>query len=143
MNITPSTFADINTIFELYDAATVYQKSVNNKSWSRFESALIEREISENRHFKIMEDDIMACSVVITLKDPVIGKGSAIDKAIYLHRIATHLNFRGRSYLKKIVEWCIAYGKQRQIEYIRMDTHSGNDGLNTHYIRSGFTYKRI
>lgn len=143
MNISPSTHSDINNIFKLYDAATAYQKTFNNKSWKGFESALIENEINEGRHFKIMEDDIIVCSFVITFEDPVIWKDSADEKAIYLHRIATHPNFRGRFYVKRIVEWTKALAKEKAIDYIRMDTHSGNTRLNQYYINSGFTYKGI
>lgn len=143
MTITNSTPKDIDTIFKLYDAATAYQKTVNNKSWSGFEQVLVEKEINENRHFKIMEGDEMACTFVITFSDPIIWKNSEEDKAIYLHRIATNPNFRGRGYIKKIVEWSIAYARKNEMDFIRMDTHSGNERLNRHYISSGFTYKGI
>lgn len=143
MKITNSTIEDIDEIFKIYDTATAYQKTVNNKSWSGFERTLVEKEIIENRHFKIMEGDDMACTFVITFSDTIIWKNSDEDKAIYLHRIATHPNFRGRSYMKKIVEWSKAYAKENEFSFIRMDTHSGNEKLNTHYINSGFTYKGI
>lgn len=140
MTITPSTLADINDLFALYDAATAYQKTVNTKSWSGFERTLIEKEINENRHFKIMEGNDLVCSFVITFNDPVIWRDSENDKAIYLHRIATHPNFKGRSYVKKIVKWCKALAKESNIDFIRMDTHSGNERLNNYYIGCGFTH---
>ncbi|MBO3099941.1 GNAT family N-acetyltransferase [Gelidibacter pelagius] len=143
MNISQSTLADINDIFTLYDAATAYQKTVNNKSWSGFDRALIEKEINENRHYKIMEGNEMASTFVVTFEDPVIWDNSDQDKAIYLHRIATDPNYRGRSYIKKIIEWSKSLAKERDIDFIRMDTHSGNDRLNSYYIRSGFVHKGI
>lgn len=143
MNIIPSALSDINEIFRVYDAATAYQIALNNRDWSGFERALIEKEINENRHFKIMEGDDLACTFVIDFKDPVIWEDSDNVKAIYLHRIATHPNFRGRSYVKKIVEWARIFGEQRGIDLIRMDTKSGNEKLNNYYIRSGFNHKGI
>lgn len=143
MTITNSTLDDIDAIFKLYDAATAYQKTVNNKSWSGFERALVEKEINENRHFKIVDADEIACTFVITFSDPIIWKNSDQEKAIYLHRIATHPNFRGRGYINKIVEWSTDFAKERDVDFIRMDTHSGNDRLNKHYMNSGFTYKGI
>lgn len=143
MKIINSTFEDLDTIFKLYDAATAYQKTVNTKSWNGFERTLVEKEITENRHFKIIEDDDLACTFVIAFSDPTIWKNSDQDRAIYLHRIATNPNFRGRSYIKKIVTWAIAYTKENGLSFIRMDTQSGNDKLNAHYINSGFIYKGI
>lgn len=143
MKIIPSTLTDINEIFSVYDAAIAYQIALNKRDWSGFESALIEKEINENRHFKIMEGDDLACTFVIDFKDPVIWKDSDDVKAIYLHRIATHPNFRGRLYVKKIVEWARDFGKQRGMDFIRMDTKSGNERLNNYYIRSGFTHKGL
>lgn len=143
MKITLSTLEDVDAIFAIYDAATAYQKTVNTKGWNGFEPALIEQEINENRHFKIIENTEIACTFVITFNDPIIWINSENDKAIYLHRIATHPNYRGRGYITKIVEWAITYAKKYNLDYIRMDTHSGNDRLNKHYINSGFTYKGI
>src|SRR5690606_32291633 len=97
----------------------------------------------ENRHFKIMKDDNLAATFVITFKDPIIWENSDYDKAIYLHRIATHPNYRCRSYVKKIVARSKELTEERQINFIRMDTHSGNERMNQNYIRMGITHKGI
>lgn len=34
---------DIDAVFDIYNAATSYQKTVNNKSWRGFERTLIEK----------------------------------------------------------------------------------------------------
>ena len=57
-------------------------KTVNNKSWSGFELALIEKEINENWLFKIVNADEIACTFVITYSDPIIWENSDQDKAI-------------------------------------------------------------
>lgn len=140
MNIIPSTLPDINDIFAIYDSATVYQKKLKNKGWQGFERTLIAQEINEQRHFKIMENNDIACTFVIAFSDPTIWKNAQDEKAIYLHRIATHPNFRGRGYINKIIAWAKEYATKKNIDFIRMDTHSGNEQLNAHYIRSGFTH---
>ena len=43
---------DITQIYELYDMATAFQKSVFEKQWEGFEQSLIEKEIEENRLWK-------------------------------------------------------------------------------------------
>lgn len=143
MKILKSTIADIDNIFKVYDDATSYQKTVNNKSWRGFDRALVEKEINENRHFKIMEGNELACTFLIAFNNPVIWKDTGLDKAIYLHRIATNSNFRGRGYVKKIVDWTIQYAKEKNLDFVRLDTHSGNERINTYYKGCGFTYKGV
>ena len=55
MEFFKTTNEDIDAVFDLYNAATSYQKTVNNKSWRGFEKALIEKEIAEDRHFIIKD----------------------------------------------------------------------------------------
>lgn len=143
MKILNTTFEDIDTIFKIYDDATSYQKTVTNKSWKGFERALIEKEISEKRHFKITEGDEISCTFVITFDDLIIWKNANKDNAIYLHRIATNPKFRGQSYVKKIAEWSIQYAKENEMSFVRLDTHSGNEKINTYYKSCGFTFKGI
>ncbi len=143
MKITNSTLEDIPAIFSLYEAATSYQKTVNNKSWKGFEESLIEKEITENRHFVIKEGEELACTFLIAFKNPVLWNDEGLDKSIYLHRIATNPNFRGRSYVQKIVDWAVNYGLENKLDFVRLDTHSGNDRLNQHYIKCGFAYQGI
>ncbi|RUT68013.1 GNAT family N-acetyltransferase [Flavobacterium cupreum] len=138
-----TTNQDIDAVFDIYQKATAYQKTVNTKSWRGFEKALIEKEIEENRHFIIREEGEIACTFVLTFNDLIIWKEAAADPAVYLHRIATNPKFRGQSYVKKIVEWVKAYAKENGKEYIRLDTHSGNERINQYYTSCGFEYKGI
>lgn len=72
MNIPHSTLEDIDAIFEIYDAATTYQKTVTDKSWRVFKRELVEQEIAEGRHFKLLEKGKKVCTFVITYNDPTI-----------------------------------------------------------------------
>ena len=134
---------DIDAVFDIYNEATAYQKTVNIKSWRGFEKSLIEKEIEENRHFIIREEDEIACTFVLTFNDLIIWKEAAADPAVYIHRIATNPKFRGRSYVKKIIEWVKTYAKENGKTYIRLDTHSGNERINKYYTSCGFDYKGI
>lgn len=143
MQFFKTTNNDIDAVFDIYNQATSYQKTVNNKSWRGFERSLIETEIKEHRHFIIKEEDEIACTFVLTFSDLIIWKEASADRAIYLHRIATNPKFRGQSYVKKIVEWAKTYAKENNKLYIRLDTHSGNDRINKYYTSCGFDYKGI
>lgn len=139
MQILPTTLSDLPRIFELYDEATSLQKEVGIKSWQGFESELVKKEILENRHFKIVDENTISCIFLIAFNNPLIWKDLGDDKAIYLHRVATSTAFRGRSYMKKIVAWAIDYAKQNNLKFVRLDTHSGNANLTKYYESCGFT----
>lgn len=143
MKIQQSTLEDIDAIFERYEDATIYQKQVGVKSWKGFDRASVEKEIIENRHFKIMEGDVLACTFLIAFNNPVIWQDNGEDKAIYIHRIATNPNYRGRSYVKQIVAWALSFGKENKLSFIRLDTHSGNERINQYYEKCGFIFKGI
>ena len=143
MKIVNSTIKDIDQIFKIYDDATSYQKDVGKKSWKGFDKELIEKEISEKRHFVIIDDGEVACTFLIAFSNPTIWNDKGEDNSIYLHRIATKTNFRGRSYVKKIVDWSVEYAKELNKSFVRLDTHSGNERINDYYKKCGFTYKGI
>lgn len=96
MQIINSTKEDIKTIFEFYDAAIAYQKIKFNKHWQGFDTALIEKEIKENRQYKIVVDGSIVCIFAITFNDPVIWCEKDKDPAVYIHRIVTHPAFQGK-----------------------------------------------
>lgn len=143
MKIIKSSKENIEAIFKIYEEATSYQKTVAKKTWRGFERTLIEKEIEENRHFVIKEEDEIASTFVITFNDEIIWKEASLQPSVYIHRIATNPNFRGKGYVKKIVEWTINYAKENDKLYVRLDTHSGNERINEYYVSCGFTYKGI
>lgn len=132
MQFFKTTKEDIDAVFDIYNQATAYQKTVNIKSWKGFERSLVEKEIDEDRHFIIKEGDEIACTFVITFNDDIIWKEAAKDAAVYLHRIATNPKFRGQGYVTKIITWAKAYAAANNKDFIRLDTHSGNDRINKH-----------
>jgi ribosomal protein S18 acetylase RimI-like enzyme len=135
-NTTP---ADIPAIFSLYDEAIQYQKLVGNNYWLGFEKALIEKEIKENRHFKVLLNGRIGSTFIITLDDKLIWKTSQGEAAFYIHRIATAQACRGNDLVKHIIEWAKTFAKKHHLSFIRMDTGSGNERLINYYTRCGFT----
>lgn len=143
MKIKNSELENIDEILELYEKATVYQKTVNNKSWRGFKKEQVEKEINERRHFIIMEGTEISCTFLIAFDDPIIWKNRSKDPSIYLHRIATNPNFRGKAYVKKIVNWATDFAYANKKTFIRLDTHSENEKINSYYKSCGFKYKGI
>jgi ribosomal protein S18 acetylase RimI-like enzyme len=143
MQIINSSENDINTIFEFYDHAIAYQKTKFNKHWQGFDLPVIEKEIRENRQFKIVVGEKVVCIFAITFNDPAIWGEKDKDKAVYIHRIVTHPDFHGNNYVKQIVKWAIAYCEKNSIDYVRMDTWGDNQKLIEHYQGCGFTFMSI
>jgi ribosomal protein S18 acetylase RimI-like enzyme len=143
MEITNSTPADIGLIFGLYDAAIEFQKQVFDKHWKGFDTGLVEREIAENRQWKILLDGQVACIFAITFEDKSIWRERDQGDAIYIHRIVTNPAFRGRRFVPIIVEWSKAYTRERNIKYVRMDTWGDNQKLIDYYQSCGFRFIEI
>ena len=141
MEILLSKIYDIDVIFELYDYATAFQKKVGTNNWKGFERSFVEEEIEAQRHFVIADENQISATFVLTFSDPIIWKEADKDPSVYIHRIATHPNFRGRNYVQKIVNWTKEYAKNEGKNFVRLDTTSGNEPLNQYYIKCGFTYK--
>ena len=134
---------DLDLIFHFYDLAIEYQKTKFDKYWLPFDRGMVECEISERRQFKITEADRVACVFAITQSDPHIWKERNIDKAVYIHRIVTHPDFRGRNYVKAIVEWAKSYAASNNLDFIRMDTWGDNESLIKYYSSCGFDFLGI
>lgn len=142
MNIINSTKQDIPEIFRLYKSATDLQKEkFPENQWPEFDKALIENEVAENRQFKLMIDDEVACVWAITYNDPEIWSNDDGISSIYIHRVATNPDFRGNNFVKIIVDWAKEFAKDKK--YIRMDTCGENTKLIQHYQNCGFAFLGI
>ncbi len=140
MKIQNSTIEDIDEIFRLYKVATDYQKTKYIVQWPEFERNLIETETSENRQWKIIINNSIACIWATTFSDPLIWEERNSDPAVYIHRIATNPEFRGRNFVLEIVGWAKGYAKENNKKFIRLDTVGKNEKLIEHYKNAGFNF---
>jgi hypothetical protein len=131
---------DIDLIFYFFDEAIKYQKRNNFELWPTFERALIEKEILENRHWKIVEDGVVVCIFSIQYDDPIIWGQKNNDPAVYIHRIAVNPVAKGRKLVSLIRSWALIHAKQNDKKYVRMDTWGKNQSLRKYYIDNGFNY---
>ncbi len=100
------------------------------------------REIEEGRQFKLVRDGEVAAVFLITNDDPVIWKELDKDRAVYLHRIVTHPEHRGKGIVPIIVEWAREFCRTHQREFIRLDTWLDNTKLVAYYEACGFSFVR-
>ena len=141
MQIVNSTIKDIDEIYRLYKIATAYQQAKKEVIvWPDFEREMVEIEIAENRQFKMLINNEVACIWVITFNDEQIWEEKNKDPAIYIHRIATNPNFRGNNLVAKIVNWAKEYANQSEIQFVRLDTLGNNTRLIEHYKNAGFDF---
>jgi hypothetical protein len=140
MQIQNSSISDLEIIFELYRSAVDYQRLNGYNLWSEFERALIENEIKENRHWKIVNGNDIACIFSVVYNDPIIWEEKDKEPSVYLHRIATNPLFKGKSIMHSIKNWAELHARQNNKKYIRMDTWGDNEKLKAYYVSCGFTY---
>lgn len=140
MKIETANKNDIEKIYELYDMAIDFQRTVFEKQWEGFEQSLIEKEIKENRLWKISKDEQIVCIYSINFNDHFLWGEKDKQPSIYLHRIALNNNFRGLSMMAKIIDWAKKYCKENEKQFIRMDTWAENTKLIEYYKKCGFKH---
>ncbi|MBO9732100.1 MAG: GNAT family N-acetyltransferase [Chitinophaga sp.] len=141
MEIINSQATDINDIFYLYEEGTKYQLQHGVKRyWKGFDRSMVAQEIAEQRQWKLVTDGKMVGVFVTTFNDPLIWGSKDEEPSLYLHRIATHPEYRGRGLVKQIIAWARQYGREHHRHYLRLDTGAGNEKLNNYYVSCGFTY---
>ena len=141
MQIENCTTTDIPEIFRLYSIASAYQQSKQTVVvWPQFEQQLVETEVAENRQWKLLMEDEIACVWATTFSDEQIWEERNADAAVYIHRIATNPNFRGNNFVSRIVDWAKQYAKDNGKDFIRLDTLGNNTRLIEYYTRAGFRF---
>lgn len=140
LTILNSTEADLELIFEFYSNATEYQKPRFESVWPEFSREMVRKEIQEQRQFKLLMNNQVACVWAVAFSDPEIWGELNNAPAIYIHRIAVHKNFRGLQLVTKLVSWAKEYAGKHQKDFIRMDTVGENKKLIAHYKKCGFAY---
>ena len=144
ISIKNSTLNDIPDILHLYKLATKFQKiKFPGNQWPEFDKDSIATEVKENRQFKIVINDEIACVWAITFSDAQIWEKKDNSSSIYIHRIATNPKFRGQNFVNKIVDWAKEYANSNNKKFIRLDTCGKNERLIEHYQNCGFAFLGI
>ena len=141
VSITNSNIEDLSEIFKLYRLATEFQKlKFPANCWPTFKEKLIVNEINENRQFKLIIENKIACIWAITFNDVDIWEDKENNCSLYIHRIATNPEFRGNNFVENIIKWAKKFALDKNISYIRLDTCGKNDRLIKHYKNCGFNF---
>ena len=141
MTVKNVSIVDIDDVFRLYKIASEYQREKKKVIvWPNFDRNMVETEITEKRQFKMLIENEVVCIWAITFNDEQIWEEKNKDSAIYIHRIATSPNFRGKKMVAKIVDWAKQFADEKEIQFIRLDTLGNNTRLIEHYKEAGFDF---
>lgn len=140
MVVKPCSISDIDFILYLNKEAIAYQRSKGYNLWPVFERSLIETELKENRSWKLIDGEIIACTFSVLYSDPLIWQERNSDPAVYLHRIAVNPCYKGRQLITVVRDWAILHAKEMNKRFVRMDTWGNNLNMREYYIRHGFSY---
>jgi ribosomal protein S18 acetylase RimI-like enzyme len=140
MIIENSSIDDLEDIFKFYKIATEFQQTKNSTVWPTFSRELVVSEIENLCQWKIIIDNQIACVWAITFEDPLIWEEKNDDPSIYIHRIATNPAFRGQNLVGKIIKWAVAFAKENNKKFVRLDTVGENIGLINYYQKCGFEF---
>lgn len=130
----------VDLVLEMYEQAREIQRRHEIVIWPDFPREMIESDMAEGRLWALTENDAIACIWTICFNDPLIWGSRDNDPSIYIHRIATHPDFRGRMLVKDLLEWAENYGRQQERKFIRLDTVGNNRKLISHYRACGFDF---
>ena len=140
VTIQPSDAADLAAILDLYRHASDLQREKGMVVWPEISPSLIKQELAEQRQWKMVIDDQIACIWVVAFDDPLIWGEKNNDAAVYLHRIATAPDFRGQGLVEYVLRATHEMACKMRLDYLRLDTVGENPGLIEHYTKHGLTY---
>ena len=130
--------ADLPIIIEFFKEAIEYQKRNGYPIWPTIDLKAIESDISLKRQYKIVINDEIACVFSISESDKMIWRERDKDKAIYILRVVTNPNHKGKKQFAKALLWVNEYCQKNDIPLIRMDTWGDNQSIIDYYHSFGF-----
>jgi hypothetical protein len=140
MEIRKCSMSDVQDILLLYEAARNLQTQKKMVVWPGFDRSFIEKEVQEERQWKLISDESFVCNWTITFEDKEIWGERDKGDSIYIHRICTNPTRRGNRYIDTIVEWSKKYARQINKQFVRLDTLGNNTRLIEHYTSAGFDF---
>ena len=133
-----SQIKDLPEIMKVYEESAQYQQSKNYNVWPLVTENIVSEEINQSRHLKITKNNVVACVFTITFSDPIIWDMRDNGTALYLHRIATHSDFKGNNFMQLITDWSKNKVLENQKSKLRLDTWADNENLKNYYLKFGF-----
>jgi hypothetical protein len=131
---------DINTIYDLFEAAIQFQKNNQYIGWNQYDTHRIQEDVNNGLLFKVTEQDNILCIFSICYDDRLIWREREKGDAMYVHRIVVNQVFKKQKMFPIILDWVTAFALKNNLKFIRMDTWADNEKLIGYYKSHGFAY---
>lgn len=136
--VVPTTLSDVEFIFQLFEESILYQEKNGYPVWRNYDRNAILHDIEKGNQYKIAIDSTSAIVFSVAYSDKIIWRQHDLSNAIYLHRIVVNPIFKGQKLFGKILGWSIEHGRQKGLQYVRMDTWAANPNIIEYYKSFGF-----
>lgn len=143
LHIIIANLEDINSIIELLEKRCIWMENNNIDQWKcnsytlTFNQNYFKEQINQKRVYVAKINNTVCGVFLLKYEDPKFW--NTYDNAIYIHHLATDINYKGlgKLMINKIKEIALKKG----ISYIRIDCVSKNKKLNDYYNSLGFILK--
>jgi hypothetical protein len=128
----------LDVIRAAYEDGRQAQRLRGAAEWPEFSELSIRAEITEDRLWRVIEDETLIGVFTVAYADPAIWGDRETGRHLYLHRIARAAGSSTTGVFAKVLDWARAYCNEHACEGIRIDTWGSNDQLIAYYARFGF-----
>jgi len=135
INTTPE---DLPLVYWLFDQAIFYQRQHGYPAWRGYEKSALSAEVEQLLQYKVMQYHHVLAIFSVTYSDPATWGEWDTGKALFLHRVITHPQFKGQHIFKKVREWALQTAREKELDYIRIDTWTDNPAIIAFYEGYGF-----
>lgn len=129
---------DLHLVYWLFEQAILYQRQHGYPAWKGYEKNALCAEVEQLLQYKVVQSHHVLAIFSISYSDPATWGQWDTGQALFLHRIITHPEFKGRRIFEKVREWAMATAREKGLRYIRIDTWTDNPAIIAFYEAYGF-----
>ena len=136
---------DLRDIKKLTEACAKALQQQNIFQWNEHYPSLekLKNDIEKQELYIFEEENMIISIIVLTSKmDDVYRNINWLSKTgnnLYVHRLATHPEFWGKGYARKMMDFAEEFAKNKNFTSIRLDTFSKNIRNQKFYEARGYT----
>ena len=136
---------DLRDIKKLTEACAKALQQQNIFQWNEHYPSLekLKKDIENQELYVFEEENMIIAIIVLTPNMDEVYRNidwlSKTDNNLYVHRLATHPEFWGKGYARKIMDFAEEFAKNKNFTSIRLDTFSKNIRNQKFYEARGYT----
>lgn len=138
VRIVHTTPEDLNLVYWLFDQAILYQQQHGYPAWRGYEKKALSAEVEQLLQYKVVQYHHVLAIFSVSYSDAATWGEWDTGKALFLHRVITHPQFKGQRIFEKVREWALQKAREKGLDYIRIDTWTDNPTIIAFYEGHGF-----